>query len=70
MPLDDVFFPSVALCNMNILRKSFIFALMTDPLLKTMTNYKELFHLVDEHFIRGIKADLTKKEEVLINSKS
>ena len=55
---------------MNILRKSFIFALMTDPLLKTMTNYKELFHLVDEYFIRGIKADLTEKEEVLINSKS
>ena len=69
MPLDDVFFPSLSLCNMNTLRKSFIHSLMTDPSLKALTNYKELFHLVDEHFIQGVKADLTEKEEILKNSK-
>ena len=65
VPLNDVYFPSVALCNMNILRKSFITSLMTDPFLMNITNYDELFHLVDEHFIRGIKADLTTNEEII-----
>ena len=63
VPLNDVYFPSVVLCNMNILRKSFIHSLMNDPFLKNITNYEELFHLVDEHFIQGIKADLTMKED-------
>ena len=54
---------------MNTLRKSFIHSLMTDPSLKALTNYEELFHLVDEHFIQGVKADLTEKEEILKNSR-
>ena len=69
VPLDDVYFPSLSFCNMNTLRKSFIHSLMTDPSLKNMTNYKELFHLVDEHFIQGVKAELTEKEEFLKNCK-
>ena len=40
---------------------------MTDPSLMNLTNYKELFHLVDEHFIQGVKSDLTEKEEILKN---
>ena len=66
--LEDVFFPSVVLCNMNILRQSFIMALMKDPDLKSKTSYKELFLLVDEHFIQGIKENLTEKEEVIKKS--
>ena len=45
------------------------FVLMTDPSLMNLTNYKELFHLVDEYFIQGEKSDLTEKEEILKNSK-
>ena len=66
--LEDVFFPSVVLCNMNILRQSFIMALMKDPTLKTRTSYKELYSLVDEHFIQGIKENLTEKEELIKKS--
>ena len=66
--LEDVFFPSVVLCNMNILRQSFIMALMKDPDLKSRTSYEELFLLVDEHFIQGIKENLTEKEEVIKKS--
>ena len=68
MSLEDVFFPSVVLCNMNILRQSFIMALMKDPNLKSRTNYEELFSLVDEHFIQGIKGNLTEKEELIKKS--
>ena len=53
---------------MNILRQSFIMALMKDPDLKSKTSYKELFLLVDEHFIQGIKENLTEKEEVIKKS--
>ena len=42
---------------------------MTDPSLMNLTSYKELFHLVDEYFIRGVKSDLTEKEEIIKNSK-
>ena len=42
---------------------------MTDPFLKETTNYEELFHLVDEHFIRGVKAELTEKEEIIKKGK-
>ena len=66
--LEDVFFPSVVLCNMNILRQSFIMTLMKDPDLKSRTTYEELFSLVDKHFIQGIKGNLTEKEELIKKS--
>ena len=53
---------------MNILRQSFIMALMKDPDLKSRTSYEELFLLVDEHFIQGIKENLTEKEDVIKKS--
>ena len=43
-------------------------ALMKDPTLKTRTSYKELYSLVDEHFIQGIKGNLTEKEELIKKS--
>ena len=53
---------------MNILRQSFIMELMKDPDLKSRTTYEELFSLVDEHFIQGIKGNLTEKEELIKKS--
>ena len=37
--LENVFFPSVALCNMNVLRKTFVLSLIKDPSLESITNY-------------------------------
>ena len=68
--LEDVFFPSVVMCNMNILRKSFILSLMKDPNIEFITNYKELLDLIDDHFIQGTKANLTEKEEIIKNGKT
>ena len=34
--LDEVFFPSLVVCNLNTLRKSFIFALIEDPEIKKL----------------------------------
>ena len=53
---------------MNILRQSFIMALMKDASLKTRTSYEELYSLVDEHFIQGIKENLTENEELIKKS--
>ena len=68
IPLDDVYFPSVVICNMNILRKSFIMALMKDPVLKSMTTYEDLLQIIDDHFIQGTKANLSQREEQLKES--
>lgn len=63
--LDDVFFPSVVVCNMNQLRKSFVHSLMRDPVLQNLTNYNELLHFINSHFIRGVKQDLSPKETIV-----
>ena len=41
---------------------------MKDPSLKEITTYKELLYLVDEHFIQGIRGNLTEKEELIKES--
>lgn len=65
MSLEDVFFPSVVICNMNLLRKSFILSLLKDPTLGNLTNYGELHLLINSYYIRGDKFELTAKEELL-----
>ena len=34
IPLDDVFFPSTVICNMNTLRRSFVMAILEDEAIK------------------------------------
>ena len=63
--LDDVFFPSVVVCNMNALRKSFIKTLIDDPAIKNLTTFDELLLLVNSYYIRGTKLELTPKEELI-----
>lgn len=63
--LDDVFFPSVVVCNMNQLRKSFIQSLMTDPVLKNLTTFDDLLILVNSYYIKGVKLDLSPEEKLI-----
>ena len=67
--LDQVYFPSVALCNLNNLRRSFIHSLMSDENIRQMTNANSLKFLIDDVFLSGGKHELSKDEEKLIDSK-
>ena len=67
--LDQVYFPSVALCNLNNLRRSFIHSLMSDENIRQMTNTNSLKILIDDVFLSGGKHELSKEEEKLIDSK-
>ena len=63
--LDEVFFPSLTVCNMNAVRRSFIHALIEDPALKNLTTFDELLHLVTEYFITGEHLELTPREQLI-----
>ena len=67
--LDYVYFPSVTICNMNNLRRSFIHSLMSDENIRQMTNTNSLKILIDDVFLSGGKHELSKEEEKLIDSK-
>lgn len=51
-PLSEVYFPSIVICNMNKLRKSFIFSLLRDPELSKI-EYYDLLRIIDQVFIDG-----------------
>lgn len=67
-PLSEVYFPSIAICNMNKLRKSFIYTLLKDPALSN-NDYNDLLQVIDKVFINGLDetTNLTKKESELVN---
>ena len=60
--LENVFFPSLTICNMNTLRKSFITSLMTDAKIQKEIGTNELKRLVDDVFISGGDGDLSQEE--------
>ena len=69
--LDQVFFPSLTICNMNTLRKSFILSLLRDPELQTLNvTYEELKKLIHLVFIEGEDYHLNDREKVIIESES
>ena len=51
VPLSEVFFPSLTICNMNLLRRSFVDALIKDEDLKDYS-YTEIHKLLDEIFVK------------------
>ena len=67
--LDQVYFPSVALCNLNNLRRSFIHSLMSDENIREMTNENDLKLLIDDVFLSGGNHQLSMDEEKIIDSK-
>ncbi len=54
--LDDVFFPSIVLCNMNKLRASFIRAIMQE-LGRPDTYYHDIYDLLQRVFVEVSKLD-------------
>ena len=70
VPLDEVFFPSVTLCNMNTLRSSFIHSLIEDVNLKAINvTFNELHRLIHLIFIAGEDYQVTPREKDIIESK-
>ena len=70
VPLNEVFFPSVVVCNMNTLRRSFIQSLVKDEKLKSVNvTYSELKKIVQLVFIEGEDLQLTPRENEVIDSK-
>ena len=69
MSLEHVFFPSVAICNMNTLRRSFITSLMSDEKIQEKTNFHQLIHLINGVFISGGKDELSSEEAEIIDRK-
>jgi hypothetical protein len=68
--LDEVYFPSMVLCNMNTLRRSFIYSLIDDPKLKELnTTFPELQKIVHLIFIAGEDYVLNEREELLLEGK-
>ena len=67
--LDQVYFPSVVICNINNLRRSFVLSLMTDENIRQMTNTNGLKFLIDDVFLSGGNHQLSIDEEKIIDSK-
>ena len=68
--LDEVYFPSVAICNMNNLRRSFIKSLETDQIIQSKISKEiDLEDLIDDVFLSGKKYQLSETEEEIIECK-
>ena len=71
VPLDEVFFPSMVICNMNTLRRSFIEAIMNDDGIKKLeVSYSELKNIIFSVFILGGDYEPTERDTEIIDSKS
>ena len=70
VPLDEVYFPSATVCNMNTLRASFIHSLVEDETLRAIdTSFEELHKIIHLIFIAGEDYQLTEREKEIIESK-
>jgi|688.fasta_scaffold1454935_1 hypothetical protein len=67
--LEEVFFPSVVVCNMNTLRSSFINSLLDDQKLKDLNvTYYELKKIVHLEFIDGDDYKMSNRELQIVES--
>ena len=70
VPLDEVFFPSMVVCNMNTLRRSFIEAILSDDSMKSLgTSFNELKNIIFSVFILGGDYTPSKRDLEIIDSK-
>ena len=70
VPLDEVFFPSMVICNMNTLRRSFIGAILEDKGIQQLgVTYTELKNIIFSVFILGGDYQPTERDTNIINSK-
>ena len=68
IPMEELHFPSMVVCNKNTLRQSFLNTLMKNNDLKELTNIDDLQNILINTYITG--TDLTIEEERILNSKS
>ena len=69
VPLDEVFFPSMVICNMNTLRRSFIEAILKDDGIKKLgVTYSELKNIIFSVFIQGGDYEPTQRDTDIIDS--
>jgi len=68
--LDEVYFPSITICNLNNLRRSFIYSMINDEKLKalnvTFSELQKVIHLV---FIVGEDYEMTPREKLMVEGK-
>jgi hypothetical protein len=70
VPLDEVYFPSLTLCNMNTLRRSFVHSLIDDPKLQVLNvSFQELKKIIHLVFINGDDYQLNSREIGIVESK-
>ena len=67
--LDHVFFPSVVVCNMNVMRRSFITSLLNDTKISQKVNFDQLHGLIEDVFVSGGKTQLSDDEQEIIDCK-
>ena len=68
--LEEVFFPSVVVCNMNTLRSSFVYSLLQDVKFKQKNiTYYELKKIIHLMFIDGDDYQLSDREKIIVDSK-
>ncbi len=54
VPLTEVYFPSMVVCNANVLRRSFTHSLLRDPEVKNLNlDFVQLQRVIEEVFIKG-----------------
>ena len=69
VPLDEVFFPSMVVCNMNTLRRSFIEAILSDEAIKGLgVTFNELKNIIFSVFILGGDYLPTDRDNQIIDS--
>ncbi len=70
LSLDEIFFPSAVVCNMNRLRKSFLKELQLDTSVNgggdVNVTFDVLHDLVESVYIRGLERNKTAEEERLL----
>ena len=71
VPLTEVIFPSLTICNMNTLRRSLVLTLIDDPALKDLgVTYSELKKIVHLMYIDGGDYELNDRERAIVESRA
>jgi hypothetical protein len=69
VPLGEVIFPSVTVCNMNTLRRSLVYTLLEDPDIKDLNvSYSELKKIIHLVYIDGGDYELNNRETLIVDS--
>ena len=68
--LSNVFFPSLVVCNLNILRRSFIISLLNETKIDQNIDFVQLHSLINNLFLSGGNSELSVNDQDIIDSKA